>query len=463
MRESTQIKLEPDAARASIQAIDSVHDDLKQAAQTLRNALEVAQAGDPHGYLTSGLEAGFRAARMSDSVCAQLQQLIRDATATITLLAEHDQTLVEQIQETFHNSSKSIALSIGHAILNSVQKQSEPYVINDVGATELAVFFSQYEDDINIPGHVLEKYLTNPEIMAIQNACIQDLVDHLKAGGAPLNPDQFFQLVRTHTQDTGSALLISHNILKALSRGRSPIDWHKKSKIGEPAVYTFNGQEIYLDDLPLHPQAQPNYLEQPSIFYRFFDASSFGTDDAGDWYHYYLTATLAYYGTSGAITYNDYGGWPSYPSIVGREVANVMLQIRDPHIPSSDAYDGWLLANSLSFLEAAVYGADNAQTLEDAIESTQRESRFHMQGALYGLSLAGVKPEDSWRWWIANPASVSLSIGEGVFGQVQIDDVDPITLEIITPDGEESVSSGSTDDEPTNTTPRRGEDTRRDR
>ena len=90
MSESPELRLEPTAALASMQAIDSLAYDLEQATRTLRNALEAAQDGDPHGYLSAGLEAGFRAANMGDSVQAQLHELVRDAIATIRLLADHD-------------------------------------------------------------------------------------------------------------------------------------------------------------------------------------------------------------------------------------------------------------------------------------------------------------------------------------------------------------------------------------
>ena len=43
----------------------------------LRDALKDVQAGDPHGYLSAGLEAGFRAADLADRVQAQLHHLDR--------------------------------------------------------------------------------------------------------------------------------------------------------------------------------------------------------------------------------------------------------------------------------------------------------------------------------------------------------------------------------------------------
>ena len=90
MSESPELRLEPIAALASMQAIDRLAADLEQATQTLRNALEAAQAGDPHGYLAAGLDAGFQAANLGDTVQAQLHEIVRDGIATIRSLADYD-------------------------------------------------------------------------------------------------------------------------------------------------------------------------------------------------------------------------------------------------------------------------------------------------------------------------------------------------------------------------------------
>ena len=90
MSESSELRLEPIAALASMQAIDRLAADLEQATQTLRNALEAAQDGDPHGYLAAGLDAGFQAANLGDTVQAQLHEIVRDGIATIRALADYD-------------------------------------------------------------------------------------------------------------------------------------------------------------------------------------------------------------------------------------------------------------------------------------------------------------------------------------------------------------------------------------
>ena len=88
--EQSQLYLNPEGAKGHLSAIENLSYDLQSATQILRAALEQAQAGDPHGYLTSGLHSGFTAANLADGVVAQLQQLVRDAVATINDLEHHD-------------------------------------------------------------------------------------------------------------------------------------------------------------------------------------------------------------------------------------------------------------------------------------------------------------------------------------------------------------------------------------
>jgi hypothetical protein len=153
--------------------------------------------------------------------------------------------------------------------------------IDLVSQTELSIFFSQYEDDSDIPAEVLERYLTDPALMAIQTAMINDLIDHVQAGGAPLTPGEFYLYALAYTDDPETALILCHNILKAMARGRSPIPWEKTSE--QPLVYRFNGQQVDAAGLPLHPDAAATGSRgQPSLFYRFFSPTALGRFDEGD-------------------------------------------------------------------------------------------------------------------------------------------------------------------------------------
>jgi hypothetical protein len=276
-----------------------------------------------------------------------------------------------------------------------------------VSQTDLSIFFSQYEDDSDIPPEVLERYLTDPALMAIQTAMITDLIDHVQAGGAPRTPDEFFSQALAYTDDPGTALILCHNIIKAMARGRSPIPWQKQSE--QPLVYLFDGRQVNGSQLPVHPDAATTGSRgQLSLFYRFFSPTALGQFDEGDWYHYYLEAATAYYGASGRAEVDAPGFGLSYSSVVGRAVDDTISQMQDSAIQDSPDYYGWRWANALSFLEEAYYGTDYGGTQQEA----GREARDHMRGAIFGLSLAGY--EATWPWLVpqigsAGPTGVDVS------------------------------------------------------
>jgi hypothetical protein len=265
--------------------------------------------------------------------------------------------------------------------------------IDTVSQTGLSIFFSQYEDDSNIPADVLDAYLTDPELMAIQEAMVSDLLARVQTGEAPLTPEEFYQLALSRTNDPGTALILCHNVLKAMARGRSPIPWEKVSE--DPLVYSFNGEQIDASGMPLNPEASPTGSRgQPSLFYRFFSPTALGQHDEGDWYHYFLEAAVAYYGATGRGDVDPPGPGLAYYNIVGRAVDDTMNQMRDGAYEDTPAYRGWRWANALSFLEEAYYGTDYGGTQEEA----GREARDHMRGAMFGLSLAGQNA--TWPWLI---------------------------------------------------------------
>jgi len=291
--------------------------------------------------------------------------------------------------------------------------------IERASQTDLSVFFSQYEDSGSIPDDILERYLTNPEMMATQMALLSDLIDRLESGGAPLTAQGFYEMALAYTDDPGTALLLCHNVLKALARGRSPIPWEVVSR--EPLVYLFDGRRIEIDPSQLHPDARPTGARgQPSIFYRLFSADEFGQMDEGDWYHFFLEAAAAYYGATGRADPGGPGLGPDYYHVVGNAVDDTMRQMQDPSLEDSDAYRGWRWANALSYLEEAYYGTDYQGTQAEA----SREARDHRRGAIFGLQLAGVEPE--WPWYVPRIGTAGLT---GV-------DVPSTIYEIVPPDSE---------------------------
>ena len=291
--------------------------------------------------------------------------------------------------------------------------------IDTVSQTGLSIFFSQYEDDSSIPADVLEGYLTDPALMAIQEAMISDLVARVQAGEAPLTPEAFYQQALARTNDPGTALILCHNVLKAMARGRSPIPWEKVTE--EPLVYLFHGERVEAASMPLNPEASATGSRgQPSLFYRFFSPTALGQYDEGDWYHYFLEATVAYYGATGRGDIDPPGPGLAYSNVVGRAVDDTINQMRDPGLEDTPTYRGWRWANALSFLEEAYYGTDYGGSQDEA----GREARDHMRGAMFGLSLAGQSA--TWPWLIPRIGSASAT-GVDV-SSATFEAVDPASL-----------------------------------
>lgn len=306
-----------------------------------------------------------------------------------------------------------------------IDPQANDFLVSDVSQTDLSVFFSQYEDDPSIPPEVLEAYLTNPTLMALQVAIIQDLLDHYESGAAPLSPEDFYVLTLDRVGDPGTALLVGHNTLKAMARGTSSIPWEKISEF--PLVYNLGGTRIELDPVQKHPSTQlTGSRGQQSIFYQIFPPSALGTSDEGDWYHYFLEATVAYFTATGRSSQDPPGFGISYSSVLGRAVDGMVQQMHDPATPDSDPYRAWRWANALSFLEQAKHGTDYGGNQEEA----ERESRIHMRGAIFGLELAGYSPD--WEWTIAEIGSAGLtgvdvpsSISETIYPWDDVDERNP--------------------------------------
>lgn len=291
--------------------------------------------------------------------------------------------------------------------------------LGQVDQTELSIFFSQYEDSSDIPPDVLERYLTDPALTAIQNGMIADLIDHLQSGGAPLAPDELYALALDYTGDPGAALIVCHNVLKAMARGRSPIPWEKQSEA--PLVYLFDGQQVNAGAMPIHPDAATlGSRGQPSLFYRFFSPTALGQFDEGDWYHYFLEAAAAYYGATGQAQAGGPGFGFDYYHVVGGAVDDTINQMNDSAVADTPAYYGWRWANALSFLEEAYYGTDYGGNQAEA----SRESRDHMRGALFGLSLAGYQAE--WAWLvpeIGSAGATGVDVSDSTY-----EELDPATV-----------------------------------
>jgi hypothetical protein len=283
---------------------------------------------------------------------------------------------------------------ISHTPGSTIQR-----AIQDVQQSELSTFISQPERAL--PQPLIDKYLVDPALMATQRRIIRTLVNRVQSGAAPLTANQFQELVLGQESDLGTALIICHNVAKALARGQSPINWANVSR--NPLVYSLNGTRYAFDSANFHRDAiEFSSRGQESVFYAMLSVNQFGQRDEGDWYHYYATAATSYYRASGNLQTSP----PSrqldpITQFTGDLVRRVADALRDSSVTASSAYEGWLLANATSFLEGAHYGQSQNEV--------NAESDIHMQGASGGLAAVGRIPEENWAWYVPRAGSISLA------------------------------------------------------
>lgn len=331
-----------------------------------------------------------------------------------SIVGNHAQQQFEkQLAPLLRNVNVSNVINgLGNMLKNAQQPSAQAYTIKNIKQSELSVFFSQYEDSKEISPQIRQKYLTNPTIMKHQRNLVDALVARAQSGKPPLTLEQFYAMARKETGDAGSALIVAHNVTKSLARGRSPIGWSKVST--SPLVYDFNGKTITFDPSKFHADALPTANGKGSAFYAMFSSKSLGTQDPGDWYHYFAMAAATYNGAQGKIEFDHKRGL-NYMGAVDGAVDYAMERSRDTGIADSDAYKALRYANALSYLEGAVYGLDHNGTQAE----TNRESKLHRAGALFGLQLAGVKPKPGWQWHVPVAGSISpVTRGSGEVHQV---------------------------------------------
>lgn len=293
-------------------------------------------------------------------------------------------------------------------------------VISPVDPVQLAIFLSQYENDSRVPAEYTKRFLTGIPLLSMGRTLRDRVIGKWRSGGRPLTASGLYDMALQMAGDAGIAALLCHNVTKAFVREGVAITWRGTGTEGE---YT-DGQKTYSAKV-INPAGRLKYYHSGkrrdivSIFYLLFSAKEFGTDDPGDWYHYFVTATmtaLASGGTLGATgrgrredvegDLEDRGGRVGstvYRGLVAERVAHLEKQMTDPALASVPGYRGWVLANVLSFLESGHYGADFTTGQSDVV----RESKVHVRGAAFGLRTIGGSPGKTWRWYI--PVAGSLS------------------------------------------------------
>ncbi|MDJ0752611.1 MAG: DUF4157 domain-containing protein [Ardenticatenaceae bacterium] len=306
------------------------------------------------------------------------------------LLAHELTHVIQQTGEMPHGQTPVVSRTPANTIQRAIQ---------NVQPAELSTFFSQPED--LLPSSILDKFLREPGLMATQRTVIRDLIGLVQRAEAPLTANEFEALVLGHESDRGTALIICHNVTKALSRGQSPINWDNVSREPDPLVYTLDGMAHTFDSTAFHRDAHPySSRGEESVFYAMLSIDEFDNRDEGDWYHYYALAATSYYQASGGLQPDDPAQQDPNTQFTGDLVRRTIQGLRDSRVTSSPAYEAWLMANALSFLEGGHFGHSQAEV--------DRESDVHIQGASRGLALEDKIPEENWEWQVPRAGSISL-------------------------------------------------------
>ena len=172
--------------------------------------------------------------------------------------------------------------------------------------------------------------------------------------------------------------------------------------------------------------------DRDSIFYLLFDKNEeWGVRDPGDWYHFFLMASIAYYAATGRISDFD------LPENLRERIITALVRStlqgmqkvgHMPEVPfySMDPYDAaWLWANALSFVEGGIFGASRGNDMTEALEDVIHESGVHRKGCLFGLALAGRTHHPSYlHWWVPKPGFVATQWGTHIARYHPIDIAD---------------------------------------
>ena len=309
-------------------------------------------------------------------------------------------------------------------------------VLRPIDPIQLGVFLSQYENDPWVPAAYTKLFMTGPPLLSMGRTLRDRVLGNWLAGGRPLTAQGLYELALSIAGEPGTALLLCHNVTKAFVRGGVAITWDSTRTEGE---YT-DGRRTYTAKV-VNPAGRLRFLKRDgkrevvSIFYLLFAADEFGTDDPGDWYHFFVTATMA--ATAGAGgpgssagrgRREDLDAFPedrgfasvvdagTYETLLGDRMRALAKEMTRPALAAVPGYRGWVLANTLSFLEGGGYGKDFATDQSDVA----RESAVHLRGAAFALRMAGGPVGPAWRWHVPKAGSLSktdLALGFSLAGK----------------------------------------------
>jgi hypothetical protein len=295
--------------------------------------------------------------------------------------------------------------------------------------------------------------LTEPAIKAKVTALRDKLLSRWLAGESAVNKDQLYTEALTLASDPGSALVLCYHVCQMFARGFKTVYWQRVDTwldddggaipAGAKVFPTLDPvtRDDYTDETKFYRPFELNGAlsgevvkvnDRDSIFYLLLEKNEeWGVRDTGDWYHFFLMATIAYYAATGRITDME------VPENIREQIITALVRSTlqgmqkvgyMPEVPvaSMNSYDAaWLWANALSFVEGGIFGATSETEMAEEIADVVHESGVHRKGCLYGLRLAGETNHRGYlHWWVPRPGVLAGQWGTHIAVHHPIDVAD---------------------------------------
>jgi hypothetical protein len=310
--------------------------------------------------------------------------------------------------------------------------------------------------------HSSRTILTEPAVTAEVASLRDGLLGRWLGGESAVNKDQLYTEALTLTSDPGSALILCYHVCQMFARGFQTVYWQRVGSTAVPSGTTvlptgdpvnsldYTDQTHFYRPVELNAALSGEVLQvagRDSIFYLLFDKNEeWGVHDPGDWYHFYLMASIAYYAATERITDRNVADNLAAQlisafvrsTVQGMQRVGQMTEV--PLISANPYEAAWLWANALSFVEGGIYGESDNTVIH--------ESGVHRKGCLYGLALAGeAHHRGHLHWWVPTPGELATDFGV-YLAQYHPIDVSHIKDELIQEDALWAVLAGWGIDDP---------------
>ena len=304
-------------------------------------------------------------------------------------------------------------------------------LIDTIDFSEMCAYASSWEP-VSVVAYPQssQRILTDPAIAAKVRALRDRVLSRWLGAESAVTKDVLYAEALTLTPDPGSALILCYHVCQLFSRGFVTVYWQRVKDwirdgggvLAPGSTVRPSGAPVTNDDyttgidfyrpVELNAALPGEVLRvngRDSIFYLLFDKNEeWGVSDPGDWYHFFLMASIAYYAATGRVTDRNSpeGDAAHLLSALLRSVVQGMLNVEgmpDVAVNSMERYDfAWRWANALSFVEGGIYGSDDVTD----------ECGVHRKGCLYGLRLAGETHHHSYlHWWVPRPGELFTDFG----------------------------------------------------